>query len=88
MNLAFAGMATWEASDGKWHFGYKEVLKATYDSNKAGRRVISRVELGDILFDAGELPLNDYEVDIELINQRLAELENSIPDLEEYAKKD
>jgi len=88
MNLAFAGMATWEASDGKWHFGYKEVLKATYDSNKAGRRIISRVELGDVLFDAGELPLNDYEVDIELINQRLAELENAIPSLDGYATED
>ena len=44
MNLAFAGMCTWEAADGKWHFGYKEVVKATYDSTKSGRRIINRVE--------------------------------------------
>lgn len=78
MNLAFAGMATWEASDGKWHFGYKEVLKATYDSNKSGRRIINRVELGDILFDAGELPFEDksgeLQLQIDLITVELANL--------------
>lgn len=78
MNLAFAGMATWEASDGKWHFGYKEVLKATYDSNKSGRRIINRVELGDILFDAGELPFEDksgeLQLQIDLITVELANI--------------
>lgn len=78
MNLAFAGMCTWEAADGKWHFGYKEVVKATYDSTKSGRRIISRVELGQILFDAGEIPLQDYGVEIEMIEAQLEELKNSV----------
>lgn len=78
MNLAFAGMCTWEAADGKWHFGYKEVVKATYDSTKSGRRIINRVELGQILFDAGEIPLQDYGVEIEMIEAQLEELKNSV----------
>ena len=78
MNLAFAGMCTWEAADGKWHFGYKEVIKATYDSTKSGRRIINRVELGQILFDAGEIPLQDYGVEIEMIETQLEELKNSV----------
>lgn len=78
MNLAFAGMCTWEAADGKWHFGYKEVVKATYDSTKSGRRIINRVELGQILFDAGEIPLQDYGVEIETIEALLEELKNSV----------
>lgn len=78
MNLAFAGMCTWEAADGKWHFGYKEVVKATYDSTKSGRRIINRVELGQILFDAGEIPLQDYGIEIEMIEAQLEELKNSV----------
>lgn len=78
MNLAFAGMCTWEAADGKWHFGYKEVVKATYDSTKSGRRIINRVELGQILFDAGEIPLQDYGIEIEMVEAQLEELKNSV----------
>ena len=81
MNLTLAGVSIWQNSEGKWHFGHKEVVKATYASDKNGRKIISNVKLGDILFDAGELPFaesdggNDYGTDIDLIWQKLAELE-------------
>ena len=89
MNLALCGICFWyDNNDQEWHFGNKEVLKATYRSDKNGRKIISRVELGDVLFDAGSIPINDYGVDIELINQRLDELENKTPDLEGYATED
>jgi len=89
MNLALCGICFWyDNNDGEWHFGNKEVLKATYHSDKNGRKIISRVELGDVLFDAGSIPINDYGVDIALINQRLDDLENTAPDLDGYATED
>ena len=89
MNLALCGICFWyDDNDQEWHFGNKEVLKATYHSDKNGRKIISRVELGDVLFDAGSIPINDYGVDIALINQRLDELENTAPDLDGYATED
>ena len=85
MNLALAGVSVWKNEDDqKWHLGHREVIKATYDSDKNGRKIISNVILGDILFDAGELPFaesaggNDYGADIDLIWQKLAELELSM----------
>ena len=82
MNLALAGVSIWQNTEGKWHFGHREVVKATYASDKNGRKIISNVRLGDVLFDAGELPFEesggsgpDYGVDIDLIYQKLAELE-------------
>lgn len=84
MNLALAGVSIWQNSEGKWHFGHKEVVKANYISDKNGRKIISNVRLGDVLFDAGELPFaesaggNDYGTDIDLIWQKLAELEASM----------
>ena len=81
MNLALAGVSIWKATDGKWHFGHREVVRANYISDKNGRKIISNVRLGDVLFDAGELPFaesaggNDYGTDIDLIYQKLMELE-------------
>lgn len=84
MNLALAGISIWQATDGKWHFGHREVVKANYISDKNGRKIISNVRLGDVLFDAGEIPImgggdeNDYGVDIDLIYQKLAEIESNL----------
>lgn len=75
MNLALAGVSFWEATDGKWHFGHREVVRANYISDKNGRQIISNVRLGDVLFDAGEVPFPDNTLDITLINQRLDEIE-------------
>ena len=87
MNLALCGICFWyDNNDQEWHFGNKEVLKATYQSDKNGRKIVSRVELGDVLFDAGSIPINDYGVDIELINQRLDALENATPEVDAYTK--
>ena len=79
MNLALCGICFWyDKHDQEWHSGHREVIRADYSSNKNGRKIISRVKLGDVLFDAGVLPINDYGVEIELINQRLDDLENGI----------
>ena len=83
MNLALAGVSVWKNEDDqKWHLGHREVIKATYDSDKNGRKIISNVRLGDVLFDAGELPFaeqqgggEDYGPDIDLIYAKLAQLE-------------
>ena len=55
MNLALAGVAFWREEDG-WHFGHKEVISATYSSDASGNQIISNVELGSVLFDAGAIP--------------------------------
>lgn len=79
MNLALCGICFWyDKHDQEWHYGHKEVIRADYASDKNGRKIISRVKLGDVLFDAGVLPINDYGVEIELINQRLAEIEDNM----------
>jgi hypothetical protein len=82
MNLTLAGVSIWQNSEGKWHFGHKEVINANYASDKNGRKIISNVRLGDVLFDAGEIPFaentgggTDYGPDIDLIYRKLAELE-------------
>ena len=81
MNLALAGVSIWKATDGKWHFGHREVVRANYISDKNGRKIISNVRLGDVLFDAGELPFAeqeggyDYGADIDLIYEKLEQLE-------------
>lgn len=85
MNLTLAGVSIWQNTEGKWHFGHREVVRANYVSDKNGRKIISNVTLGDVLFDAGELPFEenstvrpDYGVDIDLIYTRLAEIEGSM----------
>ena len=75
MNLALAGVSFWEATDGKWHFGHREVVRANYISDKNGRQIISNVRLGDVLFDAGEVPFPDNSLDLELLRERLDQIE-------------
>lgn len=81
MNLALAGVSIWSDEDtNKWHFGHREVIKAQYESNRDGQKIISHVELGNILFDAGELPFANYELDFEDFESRLSVLENATHD--------
>lgn len=80
LNLALAGVSFWPDNDGYWHFGHKEVIRATYSSDDSGRDIISDVELGDVLFDAGKIPFANYELDIEAIKDRLTVLEGK-PDV-------
>ena len=79
MNLTLAGVSIWKSDeDGKWHFGHKEVINARYTATHEGRQIISEVELGDVLYDAGPIPMVDYGADIALINAKLDELQNAI----------
>lgn len=89
MNLALAGVSFWADDDGYYHFGHRQVIHATYDSTAEGHRVISDVELGDILFDAGKIPFANYEIDLNQINNKLRQLEiavNSIAPVDAYSK--
>lgn len=93
LNIALAGVCTWKSEeDGNWHIGHKEVVKATYDSTKDGKRIISQVELGDVLFDAGPIA-PDMQIDIDYLEARLNEIEEilkgiDIPSLDGYATED
>ena len=91
MNLALAGVSFWPDEDGYYHFGHRQVIHATYDSTPEGHRIISDVELGDVLFDAGKIPIANYSIDIRNIKDRLDAIEDAIagldPDLSDYAKK-
>lgn len=91
MNLALAGVSFWPDDDGYYHFGHRQVIHATYDSTPEGHRIISDVELGDVLFDAGKIPIANYALDIQRINNRIDGLEDAIAgldvDLSDYAKK-
>lgn len=93
LNIALAGVCTWKSEeDGNWHIGHKEVVKATYDSTKDGKRIISQVELGDVLFDAGPI-VPDMQIDIDYLEARLNEIEEilkgiDIPSLDGYATED
>lgn len=86
MNLALAGVSVWKnEEDGKWHIGHRQVVQASYASDKEGHKIISNVELGDVLFDAGELPFAeqegasyDYGPEIDLILAKLAQLEADV----------
>lgn len=65
MNLALAGVCIWfDETDQEYHLGHRQVLHATYDSSKSGKRIISDVEHGDVLYDAGPIHLPDFEADI------------------------
>ena len=86
MNLALAGVSFWYNEDTQeWHFGHKEVIRASYTADKNGRKIISDVELGDILFDAGAVPMPNYEFDIQEIQEGLEQIQT---ELENYATKD
>lgn len=103
MNIALAGVSFWWADDEngatdangnpvqRLHFGHKQVVRATYDASKLGNKRIAEVELGDVLFDAGEVPFANYDDDIAALNAFLCDLQgeldvlrNLIPD--DYVK--
>jgi uncharacterized membrane-anchored protein len=83
MNIALAGVCFWwdDAKDGSTdiegnpvqtlHFGHRQVVEATYDASKLGNKRIADVTLGDVLFDAGEIPFANYDADIAALNAYL-----------------
>jgi hypothetical protein len=86
MNLALAGISFWYVEeDQAWHYGHREVVKATYSADKNGRKIISDVELGRVLLDCGKVPMPDYEFDIEEIQTTIEQIQAS---LEGYATED
>lgn len=81
MNLTLAGVAIWKNEDGEIHFGHREVIKAEYTATHTGKQIITDVELGDILFDAGKIPFPDYTLDIELMKQKLCDMEDELANI-------
>lgn len=79
MNLTLAGVSFWqdEEDDNSWHFGHKEVLKATYSSSKDATKIVA-VELGDVLYDAGKVPFPDNSIDLEAIRIQLDDLDREL----------
>lgn len=78
MNLTLAGVSTWRSElDGEWHLGHREVLRAKYESTATGKKIISHVELGEVLFDAGPI-LPDFEQTIALLEARMDGLEDEL----------
>lgn len=95
MNLTLAGVSFWQDpdDDNAWHFGHKEVVKATYSSDKGTTKIIA-VDLGEVLFDAGKVPFPDNSVDLETmqidlgdIKTRLGVVELKLSNLGNYALK-
>ena len=79
MNLAVAGVTFWyDEETEEWHFGHREIVKATYTADKNGRQIISNVELGDVLFDAGAVPMPDYSMEIDTIEQAIDEIKANL----------
>lgn len=90
MNIALAGICFWWEPDkngvtdvnGKvierLHLGHKQVVKATYDSSKLGNKKIAEVVLGDVLFDAGEIPFPNYDDAIAALNSYICDLEEDL----------
>ena len=90
MNIALAGVCFWwdDAKDGSTdingnpvqtlHFGHKQVIEATYDASKLGNKRIADVTLGDVLFDAGEIPFANYDDDIAALNAYLCDLQDDL----------
>lgn len=85
MNLTLAGVTIFpvqneETGNVEYHLGHKEVTKATYDSTETGKRIITDVELGEVLFDAGKIPFPEYnyEYDIEFLRQENCDRKNEI----------
>ena len=90
MNLALAGVSIWQTEAGAYHLGHREVIKAKYSATKSGKRIISDVELGEVLFDAGEivpglqLDIDDIHLRLEAIEDDIERLKLNMPDLEDY----
>jgi hypothetical protein len=90
MNLTLAGITIFpventETGKTEYHLGHKEVLEATYDSDKDGHRIISNVELGHVLFDAGPIPIgegdgndNDFQGQIDIILAEVAAIKTGM----------
>lgn len=90
MNIALAGVCFWwdDAKDGSTdangnpvqtlHFGHKQVIEATYDASKLGNKRIADVTLGDVLFDAGEIPFANYDDDIAALNAYICDLQDDL----------
>ena len=84
MNLALAGVCIWfDEDDQEYHLGHRQVLHATYDSSKTGKKIISDVEHGDILYDAGPIHLPDFEADIAALWEEVCALKDRVEDIEE-----
>ena len=94
MNIALAGVSFWwdDAMDGSTdiegnpiqtlHFGHRQVQSATYDASKLGNSRIAEVELGDVLFDAGEVPFKNYDDDIAALHAFLCDIQNQLNNVE------
>ena len=84
MNLALAGVCIWfDEDDQEYHLGHRQVLHATYDSSKTGKRIISDVEHGDVLYDAGPIHLPDFEADIAALWEEVCALKDRVEAIEE-----
>ena len=71
MNLTLAGVTIFpvqnpETGKTEYHLGHKEVTKATYDSTPEGKQIITDVELGEVLFDAGPIPFPEYNYEYDI----------------------
>ena len=93
MNLTIAGlkivpMVNEDTGQTEYHVVHKEVEKATYDSTPEGKQIITNVELGDILFDAGPIPFPEYnyDYDIEFLKQENCDRKNEIRTLQRELK--
>lgn len=88
MNLTLAGVSIWfNEDDQRWHFGHREVEHAYYDSTPTGKRIITDVELGEVLYDAGPLPESNYDLEIYQLGQDICDLKNRVEDIEEELPK-
>ena len=88
MNLALAGFCIWfDETDQEYHLGHRQVLHATYDSSKSGKRIISDVEHGDVLYDAGPIHLPDFEADIAALWEEVCALKDRVDAIEEELPK-
>lgn len=93
MNIALAGVSFWwaDAKDGSTdiegnptqtlHFGHRQVQKATYDSSKLGNSRIADVVLGDVLFDAGEVPFKNYDDDVAALHTYICNLQQQVDNI-------
>ena len=87
MNIALAGVSFWDdPNDGKIHFGHRQVLKATYDSEKLGNTRIAEVELGEVLFDAGSVPypghLDELQDEMDALQVFLCDIQTQLENLD------
>lgn len=88
MNLALAGICIWfNEDDQEYHLGHRQVLHATYDSSKTRKRIISKVEHGDVLYDAGPIKLHDFSFEIEALGQEICNLQHRVDAIEEELPK-